>query len=182
MPSVTTAHTYTSTGVYTISATIIDAAGESDSNVFQYEVIYDPNGGFVSGNGAINSPAGAYTAAPYISGKAIFGFVSKYRKGATVPDGDTQFQFKLADLKFKSTSYDWLVVAGTKAQFKGSGTINGTGNYGFMLSAVDGSPDKFRIKIWDKATGIVVYDNMFGAGDDSSPTTALSEGSIVIHK
>jgi hypothetical protein len=29
------------------------------------------------------------------------------------------------------------VVAGLKVQFKGTGTINGTGNYGFMIAAVD---------------------------------------------
>ncbi len=68
--------------------------------------------------------------------------------------------------------------AGAKAQYKGTGTIN----YGFMLTAIDGMPDKFRIKIWDKATGIVIYDNMVGAADDVNPTTAIGGGSIVIHK
>lgn len=53
-------------------------------------------------------------------------------------------------------SYDWLVVAGSKAQFKGTGTINGAGNYGFLLIAIDGTPDRFRMKIWDKATDYVI--------------------------
>jgi hypothetical protein len=78
--------------------------------------------------------------------------VSKYLKGASVPTGDTEFQFKVGDLNFKSTSYDWLVVSCTKAQYKGTGTINGGGNYGFLITALDGSPDRFRIKIWDKAS------------------------------
>jgi hypothetical protein len=57
-------------------------------------------------------------------------------------------------MRFKSTVYEWLTVGGTRAQYKGEGTINGTGSYGFMLTAVDGgSTDKFRIKIWEKATG-----------------------------
>ena len=61
-------------------------------------------------------------------------------------------------MNFHSTSYEWLVVAGARAQYKGEGTINGSGNYGFMLTAIDGQinggggVDKFRIKIWDKAT------------------------------
>jgi len=42
--------------------------------------------------------------------------------------------------------------------------------------------DKFRIKIWDKATDEIIYDNMLGAGDDAIPTTVLGGGSIVIHK
>ncbi len=115
-------------------------------------------------------------------------FVSKYLKGAKVPTGNTEFQFKVADLTFKSTSYDWLVIAGAKAKYKGTGTINGTGDYGFQLSAIDGQvsggggADKFRIKIWDKVTGQVVYDNQMTAPDDADPTTMLGGGSIVIHK
>jgi hypothetical protein len=42
--------------------------------------------------------------------------------------------------------------------------------------------DRFRIKIWHKATGAIVYDNQLGAADDDAPTTALGGGSIVIHK
>ena len=63
------------------------------------------------------------------------------------------------------------------AQYKGEGTINDTGNYGFMLSAEDKGKtdtDTFRIKIWDIATEDVVYDN--GA------QTPISGGSIIIHK
>ena len=57
-------------------------------------------------------------------------------------------------MKFDSTSLDWLVVNGSKAQLKGMGTINGTGKYGFIVSAIDGTPNMFRIKIWDKATEV----------------------------
>ena len=81
---------------------------------------------------------------PYIdlhaatAGKASFGFVSKYHNGASKPSGNTEFHFKAGDLRFSSTSYDWLVVAGIKAKYKGKGTINGSGQYGFMITAVDG--------------------------------------------
>ncbi len=84
--------------------------------------------------------------------------------------------------------YEWLVIAGPKAQYKGSGTLNGTGDYGFMLSAIDGAinggggTDKFRLKVWDKASGTTIYDNQSGAPDTSDPTTLLGGGSIVIHK
>ena len=182
VPSVTTSHTYTSPGVYTITVTVTDAAGESDTESFQYVVIYDPNGGFVTGGGWINSPLGAYTPNPLLTGKATFGFVSKYQKGANVPTGNTEFQFHVAGMNFKSTAYDWLVIAGTKAQFKGTGTINGVGEYKFMLTAIDGSPDKFRIKIWDAETGDIIYDNQPGAEDTVDPSTAIQGGSIVIHK
>ncbi len=45
-----------------------------------------------------------------------------------------------------------------------------------------GGLDKFRIKIWDKATGNIVYDNLMGATDEADPTTVIGGGSIVIHK
>jgi hypothetical protein len=97
-------------------------------------------------------------------------------------------RFKVANLNFHSSSYDWLVVAGKKAQFKGSGTINGSRSYDFMLTATDGQQpgsdgvDRFRIKIWDRVSGGLVYDNQLNAPDSADPTTALGGGSIVIHK
>jgi hypothetical protein len=95
----------------------------------------------------------------------------------------------VADLEFHSTSYDWLVIAGPKAMYKGTGTINGSGNYGFLLSAIDETltpstdVDGFRIKIWDKDNGdVVVYDNQMDDAEDSDATTNIRGGSIVIHK
>jgi len=175
-------HQYQAAGVYTIEATVTDSFGETAVATYQYVVIYNPNGGFVTGGGWIWSPEGAYIPDLSLTGKATFGFVSKYKKGTDVPTGNTEFQFKVADLTFKSTSYDWLVIAGSKAMYKGTGTINGVGEYGFMISAIDGSPDKFRIKIWDKTTEVVVYDNQLGAADDTDPVAELGGGSIVVHK
>jgi hypothetical protein len=83
------------------------------------------------------------------------------------------------------------VVAGAKAQFKGWGTINGDGNYAFMLTAIDGQvnggggADRFRIKIWDEASGTKIYDNQDGTDDTAGLVgngTLLQGGSIVIHK
>jgi hypothetical protein len=185
--TVSSSHTYAATGVYTVGLTVTDSLGTAGALSFQYAVIYDPSGGFVTGGGWINSPAGAYVANPSFTGKANFGFDSRYQKGASAPTGNTQFSFKVANLDFHSTSYDWLVVAGAKAQYKGSGQINNAGNDGFMLTAIDGAlpgghgQDTFRIKIWDKNTGNTIYDNQLGQSDTSDPTTALGGGSIVIH-
>lgn len=182
-------HSYASPGVYTIGVSLMDACNaQTAKNYEQYVVVYDPSGGFVTGGGWINSPAGAYRPDPSLMGKATFGFVSKYEKGKTVPTGNTEFQFHEGNLNFNSTQYEWLVISGSRAQFKGSGTINGSGNYGFLLTAVDGdlsnpvAPDMFRIKIWDKNnSGIIVYDNQYGAADGDALTTVLGGGSIVIH-
>jgi hypothetical protein len=181
-------HTYTTPGVYTVQVMVSDDDGGSDTAAYFYVVVYDPDGGFVTGGGWINSPLGAYAADPTLTGKATFGFVAKYQKGANVPTGNAEFQFKAGNLNFKSTTYQWLVVAGAKAQFKGAGTINGAGDYGFMLTAIDGQinggggADKFRIKIWEVATGDIVYDNLMDAADTADPTTVIGGGSIVIHK
>lgn len=60
----------------------------------------------------------------------------------------------LCSLNFQSSTYEWLVVSGARAQYKSVGTINGAGNFGFLLTAIDGQlngggggTDKFRIKI-----------------------------------
>jgi hypothetical protein len=177
--------TFTAPGVYTIKVKVVDDEGgyaEGETLV----VVYDPSAGFVTGGGWIDSPAGAYRDNLALTGRANFGFVSKYQKGQTIPTGQTEFQFQTGNLNFHSETYQWLVVSAnvTKAQFKGTGTINGAGNYGFLLTAWDGNPDKFRIKIWNVAGGAIVYDNNFGASDDidaANPMT-IAGGSIVIHK
>ena len=143
------------------------------------------NGEWVTGGGWINSPAGSLMADTSLTGKASFGFVSKYEHGATSPTGQTEFQLKIGNLNFHSSSYDWLIVTGARAQYKGSGSINGQGDYGFMLTALDGQiaggPDKIRMKIWDKGSGVVIYDSQMGAPNQANPTTALEGGNIVIH-
>ena len=81
-------------------------------------------------------------------------------------------------------TFDWDDGNRAKAQFKGTGEINGVSGYGFMLTAYDGNPDRFRIKIWSLSDGGVVFDNRFGAAEemDSADPQAIGGGSIVIHK
>ena len=178
-------------GVYDLCVRGTDEYSNIGPEKCIFLVVYDPDGGFVSGGGWIWSQAGAYAGAPQLEGKAMFGFVSKYKKGADTPTGHTEFQFKVADLNFSSTWYHWMVVAGAKAQYKGTGTINGEGEYKFMLTAIDADInesdsfdiDRFRIKIWEEIddTEYVVYDNALGDDSDEA-TTEISGGSIVIHK
>ncbi|MGH9838880.1 MAG: PKD domain-containing protein [Blastocatellia bacterium] len=190
--SANTTYTFTEAGVYNVSLRVTDngnlsgvatTVGEFDALV----VAYDPSAGWVTGGGWINSPAGAYVPNPSLTGKANFGFVSKYKNGASVPTGNTEFQFKSGNLNFSSTSYEWMVISGgKKAQYKGFGKINNSGNYRFMLTAIDGDKpggggqDKFRIRIWSDGGGLV-YDNQMNDPDSNDPTTVLGGGSIVIH-
>ena len=189
----TQTHTYAAAGVYTVSAIVTSNVCPSKT-VTRQLVVYDPTGGYVTGGGWINSPAGAFKADPSLSGRANFGFVAKYLKGATIPIGQTEFQFQTAKLNFHSDSYEWLVVAGARAQYKGAGSVSGNGGFKFLLTAIDGdlladgkSADRFRIKIWHtdaNNSDVIDYDNQ------SDPTleggtiegTTLGGGSIVIHK
>jgi YVTN family beta-propeller protein len=191
--TVTATQTFNAAGVYLIKLIVSDGCGGSGEaatvgGLDAIVVIYDPDAGFVTGGGWFNSPLGAYSVNPLLTGKANFGFVSKYKKGASAPTGETEFSFKVGNFNFHSTSYQWLVIAGARAQYKGVGTINGAGNYGFILTAIDGQisggggVDKFRIKIWDLGTGSIVYDNQVGEADSAPLSTSLGGGSIVIHK
>jgi hypothetical protein len=163
--------------------TVTDSDTDGCTSTFRYVVVYDPEGGFVTGGGRIESPAGAYAPDPGLTGDAHFGFVAKYKKGRTTPDGNTEFQFHAAGMNFHSSTYEWLVVTGSDfARFKGDGTINGEvcplagggGPFKFMIWAGDGAPDTFRIKIWCEDGGEeVVYDNLMNH--------PISGGSIVIH-
>jgi hypothetical protein len=89
---------------------------------------------------------------------------------------------------FNTLNFDYLVVDGAKAQFKGSGKISnqyGTIQSGiyFMMTVIDGKligtgvPDRIHMKIYNKSTGQVYYDNQPGAGSDwDDPTTVIDQG------
>jgi hypothetical protein len=186
---VSKSHTYTNVGVYIITLTVTDDDGGSDTkSIESYIVVYSTSGGFITGGGWLISPAGSYPANPTVTGRVNFGFVSKYKNGQTAPDGETEFQFQLADLNFHSQSYEWMVITGAKGTYQGSGTINGQGHYGFKITVIDGQKsggggvDKFRMKIWDEDhNNQIVYDTDCGAPDTQNPQVALSGGQITIH-
>jgi len=189
--AITASFTFNNAGVYLVTLTVTDGCGgtgtaDTVDGLTALVVIYNPNGGFITGGGWIDSPAGAYTPNPLLTGKASFGFVSKYKPGKATPDGNTEFQFRSASFNFKSTDYEFMVISGAKATLKGTGTVNGQGNYDFTLQAIDGQvnggggQDKFRIRI--KNGNQVIYDNEISNGENDDPTTLLGGGSIVIHK
>jgi plastocyanin len=199
--SATASHLYDESGVYPVMVTVEHESGLIQTATLNFIVVYDPSAGFVTGGGWIDSPPGAYTPSdptdPDIVGVAEFGFVSRYKKGQTVPAGNTSFEFASAGLDFSSTSYDWLVVQGLgKAAFKGVGVIAGVpGEFQFRITVWDADVnesdslevDRFRMQIWTtlpNGEDYFVYDNGFGVDpdlDDQGGTTELGGGSIVIH-
>jgi len=188
--SCTGSHLFTAVGVYTVTIAVTDACGEASTADYRYAVVYDGSAGFVTGGGWITSPQGAYAPDPALTDRGSFGFVAKSTKGnSKAPIGVSEFRFSVANFNFQSNSYEWLVISGAKARFKGTGMVNGTGNYGFELTAWDGhesgggGADRFRISISDINQGnAVVYDNQINSPGGADPTTILQGGSIVIHK
>ncbi|NUT24635.1 MAG: family 43 glycosylhydrolase [Streptomyces sp.] len=152
-------HTYAEAGVHRPVVTVTDNDDASDRTTLPELIVYDRTAGPALGTGVITSPAGAYPAKPNLTGRAAFSFAASYAKETLV--GKAAFDFGPARLKFRSTGSDWLVVTGTQAVHQGSGTVNGNAGYGFRITATDG-PDTFRIRVWKKSTGDVVYDNAGG--------------------
>ncbi len=123
--SATATKRFTAAGVYMVKLTVNDSCGASGAatqiaGLDVLVIVYDPSAGFVTGGGWITSPVGALVDST-LTGKANFGFVSKYQKGQSIPTGETEFQFQVGNFNFHSTVYQWLVVSGAKAQYKGSG-------------------------------------------------------------
>jgi hypothetical protein len=172
--------------VYNLCLRGTDATNSVGPETCVLLVVYDPDAGFVTGGGWINSPAGAYRADPQLTGKANFGFVSKYKKGGYVPEGSTEFNLSVGDFNFHATAYDWLIVnrGDYTAHYQGHGTVNdelapNNQEYRFELWGLDGPTDLFRIRIWwdNGVVEEVVYDNYI----DHVYGEPLGGGSITVH-
>lgn len=111
--------------------------------------------GLVAGSGVIMSPRGAVAQAPSATNRAVFSFAVSHAEETNTPVGQVTFTYSHGT--FQATALDLLTVEDSEITIAGSGTLNGSGSYEFLLTAVDGSPDAFRIQIWSGAT--VVYDN-----------------------
>ncbi len=83
-------YAYASPGIYRVQLSVYDSFGNVGKSFYQYVVVYDPNGGFVTAGGWIDSLPGAYQPDPSQTGKANFGFVAKYKKGDSLPGGNVE--------------------------------------------------------------------------------------------
>ncbi|MFM9599115.1 family 43 glycosylhydrolase [Streptomyces turgidiscabies] len=159
-------HAYLKAGILRPTVTVTDDDGASATSQLPELIVYDPKAGSVTGNGVIASRPGAYPADPKLTAKASFSFGASYKKGGTVPTGTASFDLKApgkskAVVQLRATSSDWLVITGSTAVYQGSGKVNGKDGYAFRITATD-KPDTFRIQIWKKSSGAVVYDNRTG--------------------
>ncbi len=181
----TGSRTYTSAGAYAVEVTVTDdksAAGKGTADV----LVIDPRAPVVGGIGTVDTPAGGYPSNPALRGNAGFVFVTLQGPAGSAPQGRTLFAFGPAGMRFRSTQLEALVFSGAKAQYRGSGTINNAGNYGFIVTVTDGQlsggggRDRLRMKIWDRTTQRVVYDNLPGAADAIAAFTPPPATGIVL--
>ena len=204
---VTGTHVYEEAGVYSVTVQVEHGGGYVQTAQFEFVVVYDPDGGFVTGGGWFDSPAEAYTPddgtdlSDDQAGKASFGFVSKYKRGRSAPSGNASFRLETAGFRFRSLEHEWLVISNARARFQGIGLFEDEPPrlYHFRITVLDADvndsdpfeEDRFRIRIWTEGVDesgalveYVFYDNGYGRADglDEGGTTALGGGSIVIHK
>jgi len=184
---VSVTHAYATPELYDVVLTVTDDMGaESTDSVMA--VVYDPTAGFATGGGWF-IPGGKTSYdndyLPNIDGTspANFGFVVKYKKGASTPDGQLEFQYQQGDFNLHSSGMEWLVITNKNwAKFQGLATIKGLdGLYPFHVDARDGDfgggdqPDCFIIKVYPAGGDPDVDDPIYKASGD------LEGGSIVIH-
>ena len=178
--SVSDSHIYTSSGVYLITLTVTDKDGGVETETFQYLSVYSPTPqGLFSAGQKFTSPVGAYTQNPSLTGNIFFGLSYKYQE--TVPVGNRQFSmdFNAADFHFYASSINTLVISNGIGTLTGTGTINESGTYNFLVTGSE-SANTIRIQIKD-ALGNKIYDTQLGSPDTAIPTTAVTAGNVLAH-
>ena len=190
---VTGAYKFNTAGVYKLQMNVTDQTGitsyvNTNNDLDAIVVIYDPSGGNTYGGGWYTSAAGALKANPAATGKASYGFAVNY-SNPSKPKGETQFEFKVGSFEFNALTFDYLAIGDSKAQFRGIGKIiGGQSGVGFTMTVIDGALDgsgidKIRMKIFNRNTGQVYYDNQPGESDAADPVTVVgTNSSIVIQK
>lgn len=133
--------------------------------------------GMATGGGWFVAEDGDHFTGETPGGKASFGFMAKQKDGKS--SGQLEFQYHADGLTLKSTSYDWVTVAGSQVLFEGTGALNDVEGFRFRVRAVDGDllgtgVDRFEIRIW--TSGGAFDSPLYRMEGD------LAGGQIVVHK
>jgi hypothetical protein len=178
-------HVYEEAGVYMVEVMVTDDDGGAGSSVFESVIVIDPQAGFITGAGSIDSPPGALwpldaPAPTDVAGEAKFNINLKYQ-GDTSLSGNIQFRLQAAKMLFRSEMFDWLVLDDSTVTCMGAGSLNDAGGFAFLMSASEEAPGTFRMVIWEEAGGQVVYDNQRGDDLMAPATQPIVKGNIAIH-
>jgi uncharacterized delta-60 repeat protein len=178
------AHAYLAPGLYRVRLVVRDRDGSAAAaTAATLAAVYDPTAGSLGGSGTFASPAGALAANRALAGTATYRLDARYpTTTATVPTGSVSFALAAAKLTFQSTRIEWLAIGGARARLRAEGTINGAGKYGLAVTATDGSRDAIRVRIWNKANGAVVYDNLPLADELSTAASPIASGGVILNR
>lgn len=180
--SVTGSHIYLAAGVYEVALIVEDNHGAADSEVFRYLSVYNPTPqGLFTGVRIFQSPLGAVSGQPTVTGQVKFGVTAKYQ--GTAINGDVSMGFNAANIEFNSTTLDVLVTSNGKATLRGTGTLNNNPGYTFLVTGLDGGSggdDFIRFQIKNNSNNIV-YDSQPQAVDTTDPTTLVTAGQVIVH-
>ncbi|RDV13633.1 T9SS C-terminal target domain-containing protein [Pontibacter diazotrophicus] len=175
-----------------------------------YVHVYNPDAGFVTGGGRIDSPANPDYEFMQESRRALWSLLARYsQRNKEEVQGSTMLLLQAGSFTFRSTSYNTgsLVVTANRAYYSGRGTVTyrksagrpvkDEREFGFLVAATDGDfgagagQDRFRLQIYvineDGSQGAVVYDNQAGCpsaslDDNAEACTVIGRGNITIHK
>ena len=177
-------HAYAAAGFYVVRATITDKDGASAAPPAASIVVYDGLSA-LKVHGWFNDPnVPAPTTGSEKSKVMINGEVS-YERG--VAKGSFELEHKETGILLHSSQLDYLVVTGAVASVRGVGSIEGGPPVGFIAIARDGKvagdkQNKVRVKIWNRATGAVLFDTEPGVAEDAPPATLLGGGEVKVGK
>ncbi len=178
--TVSDSHTYTQAGVYTITLTVTGSDGSTATSTYQYLSVYDPTPqGLFSAGHKFTSPAGAYPQNSSLTGNVTFGLVYKYQGSVPTSEREFMMNFGAANLTFNATTISTLVISNGMATLTGTGTINGSGSYNFLVTGVNSGG--IRIQITDPSNNNnVIYDTQPGASATATPTTSVN-GMVIVN-
>ena len=117
----------------------------------------------IKSDGWFDSEPGSYLADPTISGPLYFNMNLHNINHPNSAQGVVKIKFPPANINLIGNRLECLLVEEDVITVRGEGKNIGKGEYGFLVTAVDGgsSGDLIKITIWDKLDGDkVIYDNL----------------------
>lgn len=197
-------------GVYSVRISVRDdEGGEGVARV--RIIVVDPRAGSVTGDGRIASPRGALASSPRTRGEAHFELHSAYASGATRPSGQVDFHLARFHFRSEAQDwlvvsgkraqirgtgqvngrpdFAFLLTAYDEDPQKECVDHDDRPRPSKRDDWHDRHPhrhheplDRFRLKVWNRSTGVVVYDSVPGAPDDidSASPRRITSGCISI--
>jgi probable HAF family extracellular repeat protein len=162
-------HAFRAPGIYTVKLTVTDSGGRSTT--VGTKVV-------VAAAGACTAGAGRFTSAP---GAATFAFLAYAGQGSV--------EFSTAGLSLRNAHIDTQAVRDGKVEYRGSGAVNGTAGYRFLLTATPGGQPgsgkaTVRMRIWHAApethADVVDYDNLSDPNATGGAGSVVREGTVTI--